>query len=137
MPLATLGARAKFTLGGEDLSGDGNNIKLNMSQNQIDATVFNDVGWKNNIVGQSEYTIDFGGFLDEAADMEDEEIFAMFGAPTDPTAFTYHPIDDTAGHIVYSGDIFASKYDINSVPAGPVVFSASFAGTGELVRATV
>lgn len=137
MPLATLGARAKFTLAGNNLETDGNNIKLNMSQNQIDVTVFNDVGWKNNIVGMSEFTIDFAGYLDEAANQEDEEIFAMFGAPVNPTAFTYHPINNTTGHVVYSGDCFASKYDITSVPAGPVVFSATFAGTGELVRATV
>lgn len=137
MPLATLGARAKFTLNTEDLSGDGNNIKLNMTQNEIDATVFNDTGWMNKIVGMSQFALDFAGFYDEAADMEDEEIFAMFGAPPDPTPFTYHPINSTSGHIVYSGDVFAQKYDINSVPAGPVVFSATFSGTGELERATV
>lgn len=137
MPVATLGARAKFTLDSKDLSGDGNNIKLNLSQNSIDVSTFGSTGWKGYITGMSEGTVDFAGYFDEGADKSDEVVFGMFGAPATPTAFTYHPINSTGGHVVYGGNCFASKYNVTSVPVGPVVFDASFNIDGELSRATV
>jgi hypothetical protein len=137
---ALLGNAGVFKLASTDLSGDGNNIKINIAQGAPAATVFGD-SWEEFIPGLASATVDYDGYYDYAASKIDATLTgaSMLGAPSSPTAFTVNPVGGApaSGKPTFTGSLILTKYDIDVKPTVAITFQASFKVTGALVRGTL
>lgn len=136
---AVLGVNSVFNYNGVDISGDGNQIRLSMTQGNIDTTTFGASGWMQFIPTISQAEITFAGFFDKAAGMEDALFFAELGATSTSTAkawFIELP-NASSNSIKYSGNCWALRYEMDAKPLTAITFTATLKPTSTVVRAVL
>lgn len=136
-----IGTNAHFVFNGVDLSGDGNQIKLTVSQDTHDVSEFGNAGWKLFIAGLASAEITFGAYYDDAAGQIAATIWAAgnLGAPTASRTFEVDPVNNTAGGTFYkyTGNCWASKFDLDSKVNAAVTANMTLRVTGAVVRAVI
>ncbi|HEX9115285.1 MAG TPA: hypothetical protein VGA61_04400 [Anaerolineae bacterium] len=135
---AFLGNVATFTLSGNDLSGDGNNIKLGVTKAAISVPTFNTAGWEDQISGLAKGTLDLNGYYDDAASKSDATIWNMLGGAgmAVAQAFVFNPRGNGVGKPTFTGNCFCTRYDVDTKPTAAVVFTSSFVVAASVTRAT-
>lgn len=137
---ALLGNVSNIKVNGAAIQTDGNQIKLDISQDSHEASVFTDY-WKEYIAGLASATFDFNGYYDAANGRTDTTFFAasMLGAPQTAATFEIDPLGGGAGsgNPKFTGACWITKYSIDSKVNAPIVFSSTFRVTGAVVRATL
>ena len=136
---AVLGVNSVFYYNGVDLSGDGNQIRLSITQGNIDTTTFGASGWMEFIPTISQGEITFAGFFDKASGMEDAIIFAELGATSVSTAKAWYielP-NASANSIKYSGNCWSLRYELDAKPLTAITFTSTLKPTGAITRAVL
>lgn len=136
---AVLGVNSVFNYNSVDLSGDGNQIRLSMTQGNIDTTVFGTSGWMQFIPTISQGEITFAGFFDKASGMEDAILFAELGATSTSTAkaFFIEVPNSSSNSIKYSGNAWVTRYELDAKPLTAITFTATLKPTSTIVRAVL
>lgn len=136
---AVLGVNSVFSYNGIDLSGDGNQIRLSMTQGNIDTTVFGTAGWMQFIPTISQGEVTFAGFFDKTSGMEDQTFYAELGATSTSTskAFFIELPNSSAGSIKYSGNAWITRYELDAKPLTAITFTGTIKPTGTIVRAVL
>lgn len=126
------GKDAYISLNGSVLSGEGNNVTLNISVDTADATAFGD-NWKVFLEGVAEWNISAEFFFDgankKAADV------AMDTIGKGPKVVIFYPGGSGATNVSYTGSAIITKCNKSAPVGGAVTLSMSLQGTGTLTKA--
>lgn len=137
---ALLGNVAVIKLNGTNLNTDGNQIKIDFSQDAHEASVFTDT-WKEYIAGLASATLDFNGYYSPGAGKTDVTLMAttMLGAPSTLATFEVDPIagGGGSGNPKFTGSMILTKYSVDMKVNAAIVFASTFRATGQVVRATL
>lgn len=131
--MPTLGKNGAFIWNTKDMSGDGNNLAMDVSVDVLEATVFGK-NWKVYKEGLASAQFTYNAFWTSTTDHNDPVAYAAIGNQPDGLAFSYKVDKGTAGGIQYSGAIIMDRWSVNSRPADLITLQASFRVTDLLTR---
>jgi len=113
-----------------DLSGDSNQITLNITPHVEDVTAFSDTA-DYYAEGKYGWTIDFNAYYDSTAAHADATLWGCLGSGA--VAVEYGP--GGSGGIKYTGNVIMSDFSVDTNATGGAAISASLQGVDTLSRA--
>jgi predicted secreted protein len=130
--IAGFNARVSISVDGGtsyQLIGEARDATLNISQNEIEATSFDSVGWSEYIPGLKEWSVDIEALYIPTNVAQEN----LFEALVDGTTLKIKLLPKTGvGNTGYQGSVFITSWEINPTPDDAVAVAVSFRGTGEL-----
>lgn len=133
---AVLAEDVLFLLAGNDISGDGNELGIDVSQDSHDVTTFGAEGWKDKLIGFASAALSFKAYYNKATGKGAETAWSMVGA-SGPTAFVAQLEGNTPGNPQYTGNINLTKYSPRARVNAPLSLDLAFDSTGAVIRGTV
>ncbi len=127
------GRNADLWVNGIATETDGNRITLTISPDTYEATAFASTG-KEYVEGFYDWTLDFDGFWNSAATMNDSTFYQLIGQGAKEIKF--FPDGSASAKVYYWGSAILKTYNPESTVAGPVTVRASLQGNGALSRGT-
>jgi len=113
----------------KDLSGDANQLALNITPHVEDVTAFSDTA-DYYAEGKYNWTIDMNAYYNSAANQVDATLFGCVGAGA--VAVEYGA--EGSGGQLYTGNAILSDYSIDVNATGGATVSASLQGVDTLAR---
>lgn len=122
------------TGGGEVPIAFATSHSFELSSDLPDASNKNSSGWAENIYGQRSWTISVDGLVDYEATFGASQFLDII---TNRTAVTLRWSTNSSGDLEYEGTARLESYSESSPNEDVVSYSASFVGTGAIVKTTV
>lgn len=116
-----------------NLSGRSNNVTLNLTSEELDATSFGAANRERIADGLKDWTVDISGFWDGAASQLDERLHGIWSACC--AACLGFAGSDT-GAVQYSGCAILQNYSIEAAVDGVVGFTCNLLAASDLSRGT-
>src|SRR3972149_1565029 len=121
-----------------DVSADGNEITLNLELNNDDGTGFS-VSWRESVLIDGTYTIDYSAFYATGASVIDEVFLGGSAMATlfDKRQFEFFPNGSPASTTKpkYSGSVYLASYPINANRGAITTVRVRMNGAAQLARA--
>lgn len=120
----------------QNITGDGNSLTLNWTNDIAVLRPFG-VSAAEKLEGIPDWTVDFAGYYHTATNNVDEVLGLIATCVSSSTAASMAFAGSTTGCPAWFGNLILADYSISGPSDGPVVVTATFAGSGALTRAAI